>query len=138
MSLRGVYAGHVTDSVLLMAVPPFERDPLQLAYVQVAGHIAARIEAGELAPGARLPPERELGCRVRGRVQHAAAGNRRAAGPGPGGHAARARELCPAGLGAGSPVRTSGLAWHGQKWTPLVRSGLHCGVSVVVPHQMCC
>ena len=55
MSLRGVYAGHVTDSVLLMAVPPFERDPLQLAYVQVAGHIAARIEAGELAPGARLP-----------------------------------------------------------------------------------
>ena len=60
MSLRDVYAGHVIDSVLLMAVPPFEHDPLQLAYVQVAGHIAARIKAGELAPGARLPPERDL------------------------------------------------------------------------------
>ena len=43
-----------------MAVPPFEADPLQLAYVQVADHIAARIEAGELERGTRLPPEREL------------------------------------------------------------------------------
>jgi GntR family transcriptional regulator len=50
----------MTCSVLSMAVPPFEPDPLQLVYVQVAGHIAARIEAGELAPGAKLPPEREL------------------------------------------------------------------------------
>lgn len=47
-------------SVLAMAVPPFEADPLQLAYVQVADHIAARIEAGELERGTRLPPEREL------------------------------------------------------------------------------
>jgi len=29
-------------------------------YEQVAEHIAARIGAGELAPGAKLPPEREL------------------------------------------------------------------------------
>jgi DNA-binding GntR family transcriptional regulator len=43
-----------------MAIPPFEADPLQLAYVQVADHIAARIEAGELERGTRLPPEREL------------------------------------------------------------------------------
>jgi GntR family transcriptional regulator len=43
-----------------MAVPPFERDEMQLAYVQIADHLAARIEAGELAPGTRLPPEREL------------------------------------------------------------------------------
>ena len=48
------------DSVLTMAIPPFEADPLQLAYVQVADHIAARIEAGELERGTRLPPEREL------------------------------------------------------------------------------
>jgi DNA-binding GntR family transcriptional regulator len=43
-----------------MAVPPFEADPLQLAYVQVADHIAARIAAGEFEPGTRLPPERDL------------------------------------------------------------------------------
>ncbi len=43
-----------------MAVPPFEADPLQLAYVRVADHIAARIAAGEFEPGTRLPPERDL------------------------------------------------------------------------------
>ncbi|MDA2812007.1 winged helix-turn-helix domain-containing protein [Nocardiopsis sp. RSe5-2] len=32
----------------------------QLAYVAVADHIAARIEAGELRPDMQLPPEREL------------------------------------------------------------------------------
>ena len=32
----------------------------KLVYVQVADHITARIEAGELAPGARLPAERDL------------------------------------------------------------------------------
>jgi GntR family transcriptional regulator len=30
------------------------------AYSQVAGHLQARIDAGELAPGARLAGEREL------------------------------------------------------------------------------
>lgn len=30
------------------------------AYVQVANHLEARIRAGDLAPGARLPGEREL------------------------------------------------------------------------------
>jgi len=29
-------------------------------YARMADHIAARIEAGELAPGSRLPGEREL------------------------------------------------------------------------------
>jgi GntR family transcriptional regulator len=43
-----------------MAVPPFEHDPLQLAYVEVADHIAARIKAREFEPGTRLPPERDL------------------------------------------------------------------------------
>ena len=47
-------------SVLVMAVPPFKADPLKLAYVQVADHMAARIEAGEFPPETRLPPEREL------------------------------------------------------------------------------
>jgi DNA-binding GntR family transcriptional regulator len=32
----------------------------KLIYVQVADHIAGRIEAGDLAPGARLPAERDL------------------------------------------------------------------------------
>ena len=55
-----IYTGHVTDNVLTMAIPPFEHDPLQLAYVQVADHIAARIEDGEFKRGTRLPSERDL------------------------------------------------------------------------------
>lgn len=43
-----------------MAVPPFDPSPLRLMYEQVADHIAARIEAGELRPGTRLPPERDI------------------------------------------------------------------------------
>lgn len=37
-------------------------DPMapKLIYVQVADHIAARIAAGELQPGTRLPAERDL------------------------------------------------------------------------------
>jgi GntR family transcriptional regulator len=46
--------------MLLMAVPPFEPDGMQLVYAQVADHIAARIAAGEFPPESRLPPEREL------------------------------------------------------------------------------
>jgi DNA-binding GntR family transcriptional regulator len=41
-------------------VPPFSASPLRLMYVQVAEHIAARIQAGELKPGQRLPPERDI------------------------------------------------------------------------------
>ena len=47
-------------TVVVMAVPPFKPTPLRLMYEQVAEHIAARIEAGELEPGRKLPPEREL------------------------------------------------------------------------------
>ena len=47
-------------TVVLMAVPPFKPTPLRLMYEQVAEHIAARIEAGELEPGRKLSPEREL------------------------------------------------------------------------------
>lgn len=43
-----------------MDVPPFKPSPLRLMYEQVADHIAARIAAGELAPGTKLPPERDL------------------------------------------------------------------------------
>ncbi|HUL25171.1 MAG TPA: winged helix-turn-helix domain-containing protein [Streptosporangiaceae bacterium] len=45
-----------------MAVPPFDphSGPPAYLYVQVADHLAARISAGELAPGYRLPGEREL------------------------------------------------------------------------------
>lgn len=43
-------------------VPPFEpvQDGPEYVYVQVANHIAARIAAGDLPPGARLPAERDL------------------------------------------------------------------------------
>lgn len=45
-----------------MTVPPFdpEHDGPRYQYVRVADHIAARIAAGELKPGARLEPEREI------------------------------------------------------------------------------
>lgn len=41
-------------------IPEFDPQGPQLVYVAVADHIAARIAAGELRPGARLPPERAL------------------------------------------------------------------------------
>jgi GntR family transcriptional regulator len=46
--------------LLTMAIPPFSLDPLRLTYVQVAEHIEARIKAGELAGGQRMPPERDV------------------------------------------------------------------------------
>ncbi len=44
-------------------VPEWNPDAVGVAYVYaaVAEHITARIAAGELTPGARLPGERELG-----------------------------------------------------------------------------
>ncbi|MFD3945915.1 GntR family transcriptional regulator [Streptomyces sp. NPDC058579] len=41
-------------------IPEFDPQGPQLVYVAVADHIAARIAAGELSPGARLPAERDL------------------------------------------------------------------------------
>ncbi|MEV0225503.1 winged helix-turn-helix domain-containing protein [Streptomyces sp. NPDC050704] len=41
-------------------IPDFDPQGPQLVYVAIADHIAARISAGELRPGARLPPERDL------------------------------------------------------------------------------
>lgn len=45
-----------------MAVPPFDphAGPPAYLYVRVADHLAARISAAELAPGYRLPSERDL------------------------------------------------------------------------------
>jgi GntR family transcriptional regulator len=50
----------VTSTLAPVPVPPFRPDPLRLIYVQVAEHIAARIEAGELAGGQRMAPERDV------------------------------------------------------------------------------
>jgi GntR family transcriptional regulator len=46
----------------MSAVPPFNPDEGEPGYIwqAVADHIAARIEAGDLPPGARLPGERDL------------------------------------------------------------------------------
>ncbi|MFF9853760.1 GntR family transcriptional regulator [Streptomyces litmocidini] len=41
-------------------IPEFNPQGPQLVYVAVADHIAARIAAGELPAGARLPAERDL------------------------------------------------------------------------------
>jgi GntR family transcriptional regulator len=40
--------------------PKIDTSGAKLVYAQVADHLAGRIERGELAPGSRLPPEREL------------------------------------------------------------------------------
>ena len=46
----------------MSAVPPFDPDAGEPGYLwqAVAEHIAARIEAADLPPGARLPGERDL------------------------------------------------------------------------------
>lgn len=43
-------------------VPPFQTDPegADYVYVALADHIQARINAGELKPGQRLPAERDM------------------------------------------------------------------------------
>ena len=62
----------------MAAVPPFDPGSEPVAYVwqKVADHIAARIEAGDYAPGAMLPGERllaeEYGVAL-GTVRHAIA-----------------------------------------------------------------
>jgi DNA-binding GntR family transcriptional regulator len=45
-----------------MAVPPFDPDAggPGYAYMKITEHITARITAGELRPGARLPGEQDL------------------------------------------------------------------------------
>lgn len=53
----GLYVGRVGDR---SEVPKFDPQGPQLVYMAFADHIAARIAAGDLRPGARLPSEREL------------------------------------------------------------------------------
>jgi len=54
----------VADSEGGIPVPEFDPDGPQLIYVQIADHVQKRIEAGDLRPGERLPPERELATDV--------------------------------------------------------------------------
>lgn len=46
----------------MSGIPPFDPDAGEPGYLwaAVAAHITARIEAGDLPPGARLPSERDL------------------------------------------------------------------------------
>jgi GntR family transcriptional regulator len=48
--------------IFMTGVPPFDPDSGEPAYVYVrmADHLAARIRAGDLPPGTRLPGERDL------------------------------------------------------------------------------
>jgi len=48
--------------ITMSPVPPFDPDAGEPAYIymRVADHIAARIAAGDLPPGSRLPGERDL------------------------------------------------------------------------------
>jgi GntR family transcriptional regulator len=53
--------------IYMARVPEFEpaADEPTYLYAQVADHIAARIDAGELTPGARLAGERDLAAEYR-------------------------------------------------------------------------
>lgn len=53
------YSARVTSSDDLPAFDPAEVVG-ELLYVAVADHVAARIAAGDLPPGTRLPSERDL------------------------------------------------------------------------------
>jgi GntR family transcriptional regulator len=59
-----IWAAYHRCTLLFMIakVPPFDpgTGPPGYLYMAVADHMAARIEAGELPPGARLPGERDL------------------------------------------------------------------------------
>jgi GntR family transcriptional regulator len=48
------YPGYVSDH------PAIDSSAPKLIYEQVADHITARIESGELVPGAKLPAERDM------------------------------------------------------------------------------
>jgi DNA-binding GntR family transcriptional regulator len=45
-------------------IPPIDPSRPVLVYVQVADHIEARIRAGELRPGQKLPAERDLAAEL--------------------------------------------------------------------------
>lgn len=72
-SRRVCLRSSATVYVATVAVKPFEPDPSSptYLYLQVAEHIVARIEAGELTPGARLPGERDLADEYRVSLQTA-------------------------------------------------------------------
>jgi GntR family transcriptional regulator len=60
-SIACISAGQACFKLARMAdAPKFDADSLTPLYIQAADYIAARIAAGELRPGMRLPAERDL------------------------------------------------------------------------------
>jgi len=50
----------VVSLAVMRERPDIDTRGAALVYVQVADHVAARIASGDLAPGARLPAERDM------------------------------------------------------------------------------
>ncbi len=60
-SIASLSVGQRCLTVINMAEPPiFDPDSPTPLYVQAADYIAARVAAGDLTPGDRLPAERDL------------------------------------------------------------------------------
>jgi GntR family transcriptional regulator len=59
--VRVIYAGQCRSTLISVSgVPAFDPESADYVYLAVANHIAARIAAGELKSGDRLPGERDL------------------------------------------------------------------------------
>jgi GntR family transcriptional regulator len=50
---------------VVMTIPPWAPVPDEYLYVQLADHLQARIDGGDLPPGSRLPAENDLAAEYR-------------------------------------------------------------------------
>jgi GntR family transcriptional regulator len=59
-SIACILPGQQRFTVINVAKPSFDPNSAVPLYLQAADYVAAQVQAGELAPGQRLPAERDL------------------------------------------------------------------------------